>query len=111
MKKFTKMKTTLAILASGLIGIGLVGCSGQGAEEVPPVEEPPVVEEPTITVPLGSYVGEKGSIIPSVLSAEVGEVVTYTITPARNYDLFNIKVNGNTPGLVYDAEKDVYTFD
>ena len=105
--KFTKMKTTLAILLATM-GLGLVGCAPE-QEEVP-TPEPPVVEPAPVTVHLGSYVGERGSVIPSVLSAEVGEVVTYTITPEEDYDLFDIRVNGTTPELVYDAEADVYTF-
>lgn len=107
--KFKTMKTTLAVLlASGAMALGLAGCGPEQGGETPTPEPP--IEEPTITVNLGSYVGEKGSVIPSVLSAEVGEVVTYTITPAKDYDLFNIRVNGTAPELTYDTEKDIYTF-
>lgn len=110
MKKFAKMKTTILLTSAALLG--LVGCSGgQGETPTPPVEEPPVVEEPTITVPLGSFVGEKGSVIPSVLSAEVGEVVTYTITPAKDYDLFDIKVNGKVVELNFDVGAGTYSFE
>lgn len=96
---------------SSLVGlVALAGCASAVEEPTDPVIDP---VDP-VKVPLTSYQGEKGSILPSGgLMAEVGSTVTYTITPAKNYDLFELKVNGemvDETNLAYDAVTDTYSW-
>lgn len=110
-----KNKTKMQILFTSLAAVAamtLSGCS-EPVPEVPPVE-PPVTEPTTpTTIAIAPYQGEKGTIIPSALAAEVGADISFTITPADDYDLFGLKVNGEAldfSNLTHDPITDAYTW-
>lgn len=109
-----KMKILLTSLITAAAAMVLAGCNGSEPtpDPVPPIEEPPVTETPA-TIAIAPYQGEKGTIIPSTLVAEVGADISFTITPAGDYDLFGLKVNGEAldfSNLTHDPVTDAYTW-
>ena len=106
-KNKIKILFTTLVAAAAMV---LSGCSETVPDPVLP--EPPVTETPA-TIAIAPYQGEKGTIIPSALVAEVGADISFTITPAGDYDLFGLKVNGEAlkiEDLAYDPVTDAYTW-
>ena len=106
-KNKIKILFTTLVAAAAMV---LSGCSETVPDPVLP--EPPVTETPA-TIAIAPYQGEKGTIIPSALVAEVGADISFTITPAGDYDLFGLKVNGEAlkiDDLAYDPVTDAYTW-